>query len=153
MIIDSNLSIENAYREWQSINNQISFFETQRAIKQAPKTVNFKEVIISGGRMNNNFILDSILKSDEYSEKLQQLYLSRTSYEKYILEEIRIYKTVKQGLIINFLRHIEMYNNKTQRYDKRLTWGEISKVMNYEERQCRRYYSEFKGKTPSDNAG
>ena len=150
--LQNKLTLEDAYRELRNIENQIDFFETQRTIQNLPKTVNLKDIVVSGGTLNNNGILDGIIRCDQYSDKLNALYLAKASYEKFIWQEIEIYKDIKQGIIIHFLKHITFRDINTKK-DKRLNWEEIAGVMNYSVKQCQRYYNKYKGRTPEDNSG
>lgn len=152
VIVNDHLTLEQAYRELRNIENQIDFFETQRTIQNLPKTVNLKDIVVSGGTLNNNGILDGIIRCDQYSDKLNALYLAKASYEKFIWQEIEIYKDVKQGIIIHFLKHITFRDINTKK-DKRLNWKEIAGIMNYSVKQCQRYYNKYKGRTPEDNSG
>lgn len=152
VIVNDHLTLEQAYRELMNIENQIDFFETQRTIQNLPKTVNLKDIVVSGGTLNNNGILDGIIRCDQYSDKLNALYLAKASYEKFIWQEIEIYKDVKPGIIIHFLKHITFRDINTKK-DKRLNWEEIAGVMNYSVKQCQRYYNKYKGRTPEDNSG
>lgn len=146
------MTLEEAYRELKSIENKIDLLETQRTILNAPKTVNLKDIMVSGGRLTNDSILNGIISSDKYSESLSALYLSKASYEAYIWQEIALFKDSKQGLIIHFLKHLSFRDANTKE-DKKLTWREIGKIMNYSEKQCQRYYNEYRGRTSEDNCG
>ena len=138
-----NLSIIEAWNELDGINNQINLFETLKETnnEETPKSVRLKEILVSGGKVNNDTICNAIINTDKYSEKLLSLYISKTAYEKYILEEIRRLKISAPAVCIAFLKEYQ-----------KLTWKEMTKVMDYSIAQCRRYYDEFKGKTPKNNS-
>lgn len=142
LTVNEYLTLEQAYRELKSIENQIDLFETQRKILNTPKSVNLKDVVVSGGQINNDTILNNLIKSDQYSDKLTALYMAKASYEKYIWKQIELYKDVKQGMIMHFLKHMSFRDKNTKKV-KKLTWEEIAKVMNYSVKQCQRFYNEY----------
>lgn len=142
IITNEYLTLEQAYRELKSIENQIDLYETQRKILNGPKAVNLKDIVVSGGRTNNDIILENLVKSDQYSDKLTSLYVSKASYEKFIWQQIELFKDIKQGIIIHFLKGMSFKDEITKKV-KKLTWEEIAKVMNYSVKQCQRFYNEY----------
>lgn len=142
IIVNEQFTLEQAYRELKDIENKIDFFETQRKIQNTPKAVNLKDVMVSGGQINNDAIINGLIRSDQYSDKLNALYQSKASYEKYIWQEIELYKDVKQGMIMHFLKHMSFKDKNTKKV-KKLTWEDIAKIMNYSVKQCQRFYNEY----------
>lgn len=143
MEIVKTLTISEAWNELKKIDNQISLYETLRVSKSktAPKTVALKDIIISGGCSNNYALLNAFTAVDEYTENLHALYIQKNAYEKYILDEITRMKISSPGIVIGFLKDYQ-----------KMTWLQIEHEMKYSDKQCRRYYDEYKGKTPRNNS-
>jgi hypothetical protein len=136
------LTVTRAWSELKSLDNQIDLLETLRATKTDVKGVKLKEILVSGGKVNNSAILNAIISTDKYSNQLHELYKAKNAYEKYILEEVDRVKRDNPSIVIGFLKDYQKMN-----------WNEISKILNYSERQLRRFYDEYKGRTPKDNSG
>lgn len=136
----NNLTISKAWSELKGIDNQIDLLETLRTTKTDIKGVKLKDILVSGGIVNNNAILNAIVSVDEYSARLNELYKAKNAYEKYILDEVDRIKRNNPCVVIGFLKDYQ-----------KMKWEEIGKTLNYSDRQCRRYYDEYKGKTPKDN--
>lgn len=141
----NGISITKAWNELKRIDNEISLLETLRAIKGTSIKANqLKEILVSGGGVNNNAIYNSIMDKDEYTADLKKLYLERNAYETYILNELDRIKISEPSIAIAFLRE-----------EQKLRWKDVSKIMNYSEKQCRRYYDKYLisiGKTPKNNS-
>ncbi len=131
--IKKELTIVDAYRELKGINNRIDVYKTLRNSTYDIKPIKLKEILVSGGRHNNEALLNALVKKDEYTEELYRLYELKNMYERFILEEIERLKGVQQPIIVGFLKDYEKWS-----------WKEIEKVLNYSERQLRRYYDEYK---------
>lgn len=137
----NGISITKAWNELKRIDNEISLLETLRAIKGTSIKANqLKEILVSGGVVNNNAIYNSIMGKDEYTDDLKKLYLERNAYETYILNELDRIKISEPSIAIAFLKE-----------EQKLIWKDIAKIMGYSIRQSQRYYDTYKGRTPKDN--
>ena len=136
------LTIVEAWNKLKAVENEISLLETLRATKDKKniKATSLKDMIVSGGGFSNDALINALTIIDEYTERLQALYTQKNAYEKFILDEINRLKISNQGIVIGFLKE-----------HQRMKWNEIADYMIYSEKQCRRFYSEYKGKTPKDN--
>lgn len=135
-----HLTIMQAWQELIGINYRIDLFETLREVNGDVKSSKVKEILTTGGFISNNAMLNTILKKDEYSDRLKSLYDSRKAYENFIEKEIERLKIADIHLAVAFLKEY-----------KKLKWKEIAKQLSYSEKQVRRYYDEYKGKTPKNN--
>lgn len=135
-----HLTIMQAWQELIGINYRIDLFETLREVNGDVKSSKVKEILTTGGFISNNAMLNAILKKDEYSDRLKSLYDSRKAYENFIEKEIDRLKITDINLAVAFLKEY-----------KKLKWKEIAKQLSYSEKQVRRYYDEYKGKTPKNN--
>ena len=117
-----------AWKELIGINYRIDLFET------------LKEILVKGGFISNNAMLNTILKKDEYSDRLKSLYDSKKAYEDFIGLEIERLKVSDIHLAVAFLKEY-----------KKMKWKDVAKQLSYSEKQVRRYYDEYKGKTPKNN--
>jgi hypothetical protein len=136
----TGLTIVEAWSELKSTDNKIDLLETLRTTKKGIKNIKLKEILVSGGKVNNSGILNAIIECDEYSEQLHELYKAKNAYEKYIFEEVDRLKRTNPSIVIGFLKEYQ-----------KLNWEEISKITIYSIAQARRYYDDYKGKTPKNN--
>ena len=147
MIQGQELTLVGAWNELKAINNKIDLKKTLRDINGSIKAVKLKDIITSGGSCNNDALLNVIIGDDKYSEELQNLYKSKNAWEKYILNEIDRLQFSKPSIVIGFLKEYQ-----------KMKWNEIVDFFEKKDypisySQVRRYYDEFKGRTPYDNCG
>lgn len=135
-----HLTIMQAWQELIGINYRIDLFETLRETNGDIKSSKVKEILTSGGFITNNAMLNAIMKKDEYSDRLRILYNSRKAYENFIEKEIERLKIADIHLAVAFLKEY-----------KKQKWKEIAKKLDYSIAQTRRFYDEYKGKTPKNN--
>jgi len=135
-----HLTIMQAWKELIGINYRINLFETLREVNGDIKSSKVKEILVKGGFISNNAMLNAIIKKDEYSDRLKGLYDSKKAYEDFIELEIERLKVSDIHLAVAFLKEY-----------KKMKWNDIAKQLDYSNAQVRRYYDEYKGKTPKDN--
>ena len=129
-----------AWKELIGINYRIDLFETLREVNGDIKSSKVKEILVKGGFISNNAMLNTILKKDEYSDRLKSLYDSKKAYEDFIGLEIERLKVSDIHLAVAFLKEY-----------KKMKWKDVAKQLSYSEKQVRRYYDQYKGKTPKNN--
>ena len=129
-----------AWKELIGINYRIDLFETLREVNGDIKSSKVKEILVKGGFISNNAMLNTILKKDEYSDRLKSLYETKKAYEDFIGLEIERLKVSDIHLAVAFLKEY-----------KKMKWKDVAKQLSYSEKQVRRYYDEYKGKTPKNN--
>jgi hypothetical protein len=135
-----HLTIMQAWKELIGINYRIDLFETLRDVNGDVKASKVKEILVKGGFISNNAMLNTILKKDEYTDRLKGLYDSKKAYEDFIELEIERLKVSDIHLAVAFLKEY-----------KKMKWKDIAKQLDYSIAQVRRYYDEYKGKTPKNN--
>lgn len=140
MIQESQLSIVQAWDELNKINNKIDLLETLIKTKLDISASKLKEILVSCSFTNNDKFINSIVSKDEDVILLASKYQSKNAWENYIRSEIERLKLSDISICIAFLKEY-----------KHLTWEEIVKEMIMSEKQCRRYYDKYKGKTPKEN--
>lgn len=146
MILEKHLTIIEAWNELNRILNHIQLLETQLASRLNIKASKLQEVMVQCSIVSNNGFINAIASKDEDYLTLQNLRKSQEAYERYIMNEIKINKLSQPALCVAFLK--EYYLKKD---NKKMSWDDIADEMGYSIRQCKRYYSEYKGLTPSDN--
>lgn len=134
------MTIMQAWNELKGIEYRINLFETLREVNGDLKTSKIKEILVEGGFITNNEMLNIISKKDEYTERLQSLYQSKRAYEEFIENEIERLKISDIHIVVGFLKEY-----------KKMKWRDISKKLNYSIAQLKRFYSEYKGKTSESN--
>lgn len=136
-----NLTLFKAWSEIEGIDNKINLIKTLRETAGSLSASQLKEILVQGGFKGNDAMLNAISKKDGYTKSLQILYKSKNAYEKYILDEIDRLKISEPHIAIGYLRDY-----------KKEKWDKIAKKMNFDKRQCQRYYDEYKGRTPQNNS-
>ena len=131
-----HMTIIQAWQEVISLNNKINLFETLRDVNGDVKSSKAKEILVQGGFINSSSMLNVIMKKDEYTDKLKSLYESKKAYEEFIEKEIDLLKIKDIQLAVAFLKDY-----------KKMKWKDISKRLDYSDRQIRRFYMEYKEKT------
>ena len=134
------MTIMQAWNELKGIEYRINLFETLREVNGDLKASKIKEILVEGGFITNNEMLNIISKKDEYTERLQSLYQSKRAYEEFIEKEITRLKISDIHIVVGFLNEY-----------KKLKWKDIAKKLNYSDKQVRRFYDEYKGKTSKSN--
>ena len=84
-----HMTIIQAWQEVISLNNKINLFETLRDVNGNVKSSKAKEILVQGGFINSDSMINVIMKKDEYTDKLKSLYDSKKAYEEYIEKEKR----------------------------------------------------------------
>ena len=140
------MSLVEAWDELNKINIEIEFLETEIAKSNNISSSKLKEILVQCSISNNDKFINSLVSNDRRTSKLDSLYISQKNYEKYIRNKIKISKLTEPIICVAFLK--EYYLKKD---NKRMSYEDIAKEMGYSVRQVKRYYSEYKGKTPSDN--
>ena len=130
-----HMTIIQAWKEVVGINNKINLFETLRDINGNVKSSKAKEILVQGGFINSDSMINVIMKKDEYTDKLKSLYDSKKAYEEYIEKEIDRLKVTDIQLAVAFLKDY-----------KKMKWQDIAKKLSYSKAQIRRFYDEYKGK-------
>ncbi len=141
------MSLVEAWNELNKINIEIEFLETEIAKSNNISSSKLKEILVQCSISNNDKFINSLVSNDRRTSKLDSLYISQKNYEKYIRNKIKISKLTEPIICVAFLK--EYYLKKD---NKRMSYEDIAKEMGYSVRQVKRYYSEYKGKTPSDNS-
>ena len=130
---------------------KIELLETLRAIKNnTVKATRLKEMLVKGGKINNDALLNAIVGTDEHTEELRELYRAKTAYENYMLNEIERNKLYQPTIAIVFLKDILKVEDEKGKKTKRLTWQDVANIVNYSERQCQNYYYDYKNKVKSE---
>ena len=135
-----SLTIMQAWNELKGIEYRINLFETLREVNGDIKSSKVKEILVKGGFVSNNAILNMITKQDQYTDRLKSLYDSKKAYEEFIEKEIDRLKITDIHIVVGFLKEY-----------KKEKWKDISKQLDYSVAQLKRYYSEYKGKTSKNN--
>lgn len=134
------LSIIEVWNKLEKIKNDIEYLETDLITNYDIKPNKLKEILVSCTSHSNDTMINVIIRNDKQIEKLRKLYIDKNNCENYILKEINRMKLSEPALAIAFLKEY-----------KRMTWYQVAKEMQYSIAQVRRYYDEYKGKTPKDN--
>lgn len=146
MISQKHLTIVEAWNELNKVLNEIQLKETLIATRMDIKASQLKEILTQCTIVNNDRFINAISINDFDYLKLRELYEEQRAWETYIDNEMKISKLSQPAICIAFLK--EYYLKKD---DKKMTWEDIAKKMGYSVRQCKRFYDEYRGRTPSDN--
>ena len=114
------MTIIQAWGEIVGLNNKINLFETLREVNGDIKSSKVKEILVQGGFINSNSMLNIIMKKDEYTDRLKALYDSKRAYEEYIEREIDRLKVTDIQLAVAFLKDY-----------KKMKWQDIAKRLTY----------------------
>lgn len=139
--IKIDMSLIQAWDELNKINNKINLKETLLSTRLDIGSMKLKEVVTSCSFNGNDKFINNIIANDEDAIMLRELYKAQRAYEIYVMNEIDRMKLSTPALCIAFLWEY-----------KHEKWKDIAETMGYSERQCKRYYNEYKGKTPQDNS-
>lgn len=141
------MTIIDYWNELNKINNKISLLETLLKTQYSIGSSKLKEILTNCSVSNSDKFINMITSKDENALDLREQYIRRNAYENYILNEIKILKLSEPSLCIAFLKEYSLKKD-----NKRYSWEDIAKEMGFSVAQCRRYYDEYKGRTPSDNS-
>lgn len=143
----SNLTIVEAWNELNKINNKINLLETLIETQYSIGSSKLKEILTSCSVTSNDKFINMVTSKDANAIELKKQYLLKNAYENYILNEIKFLKLSEPSLCIAFLKEYSLKKD-----NKRYSWDDIAIEMGFSVAQCRRYYDEYKGRTPSDNS-
>ena len=143
----SELSIVQAWDKLNKINNKIALLETLIATQYNISSSKLKDILTNCSVASNDKFINMITSKDDNVIKLREQYSLKNAYENYILNEIKLLKLSEPSLCIAFLKEYSLKKD-----NKRYSWDDIAKEMGFSIAQCRRYYDEYKGRTPSDNS-
>ena len=146
MISQKHLTIVEAWNELNKVLNEIQLKETLIATRMDIGANKLKEILTQCTVTNNDRFVNAISSNDTDILKLRELYNSQRAWETYIDNEMKISKLSQPAICIAFLK--EYYLKKD---NKKMTWEDIAKKMGYSVRQCKRFYDEYRGRTPADN--
>lgn len=141
------MDLIKAWNELNKINNKINLLETLIEKQYDIGCSKLRDVLVNCSISGNDKFINMIISKDENVLKLQEQYSLKVAYETYILNEIKILKLSEPSLCIAFLKEYSLKKDS-----KRYSWDDIANEMGYSAKQCKRYYDEYKGRTPSDNS-
>lgn len=147
MIIQKHLTIVEAWNELNKVLNEIQLKETLITTRMDIGANKLKEILTQCTVTNNDRFINAISSNDADLLRLRELYDEQRAWETYIDNEMIISKLSQPAICIAFLK--EYYLKKDS---KKMTWEEIAKNMGYSIAQCKRYYYDYKGYTPSENS-
>lgn len=145
--INNNSGIIDAWNKLNKVNNKISLLETLIENQYDIKSSKLKDILTSCSVSNSDKFINAIVSKDDHALELREQYKLKNAYENYILNEIKILKLSEPSLCIAFLKEYSLKKD-----NKRYSWEDIAKEMGFSVAQCRRYYDEYKGRTPDDNS-
>ena len=146
MISQRHLTLVEAWNELNKVLNEIQLKETLITTRMDIGANKLKEILTQCTVINNDKFINAISSNDADFLRLRELYEEQRAWETYIDNEMLISKLSQPVICIAFLK--EYYLKKD---DKKMTWEDISKKMGYSIAQCKRFYDEYRGYTPSDN--
>lgn len=145
--IDGNMDLVTAWDKLNKINNSIELYETLIATRLDVKANKLKEILVSCTISDNDKLINLLLSKDEDAQVLKRKYCEKKAYEIFILNEFDLYRRSEASVCVAFLREYALKPDKSK-----YSWDEIAEEMHCSISQCRRYYDEYKGVTPSDNS-
>lgn len=147
MITQKELTLVEIWNELNKIENQIDFLKTQIASTYDISASKLKEVMTQCSFSSADKHIEILISKDERVPRLLELEKARDEYKILAYNEIRRLKLTEPAICIALLKEYKLKDD-----GKRMTWEDISEEMGYSIPQCRRYYDEYKGKTPKDNS-
>ncbi len=142
MINKQDLTLVEAWNELNKVNNRIDLLEKQIATTYDISSSKLKDVMTQCSFSSADKHLNIIISKDERVSKWLDLRQARIDYERIVDNEINRTKLTEPALCIAFLKEYLKKKN-----------DEIAKEMNFSISQVKRYYAEYKGRTPYDNCG
>ena len=131
------MTIREAKNDLKRINNELELYLEKKQInfeKTQPQASKFKDIITSGGFVNDKF-LHYVIKDENLDSKIIALQKEANAIELFIIKEIeRILKNKGDGYIV-FLRD-----------EKKLPWDNVARDAKYSLSQAHRLYNKAKQK-------
>lgn len=140
MITGKELTIVEAWKELNKINNKIDLLEKTILTKFDISANKLKDVLVHCSVVNNDRFINAIVAKDKGINELQELYMAKSDWEKYIMNEIENSKVSSPAICVAFLKEYKGNTNK-----------EVSEIMTCSISKVKRLYAEYKGKTPEKN--
>lgn len=147
MITQKELTLIEAWDELNKTNNKIDLLETQIAMSYDISSSKLKEIMTQCSFSSNDKHLNILISKDERVPRWLELQKAKAEYEIIVYNEIQRLKLTEPAICIAFLKEYKLKDD-----NKKMTWEDISKEMGYSVPQCRRYYDEYKGRTPKENS-
>jgi len=141
MITQKELTLVEAWNELNKVNNRIDLLETQMKLAGDISSSKLKEIMTQCSFSNNDRFINTIISNDKRIDEWVELRWAKVEYETIIENEINRTKLSEPAICIAFLKE---YMKKTNE--------EVAKEMGYSKSQVKRYYAEYKGRTPNDNS-
>ncbi len=118
-----HLTIKEAKNELQKDINELELYLTKKKInyqKTQPKGTNYDKIVVSGIPITFDKFTHYVIKDEEYDSKIYSLQESISSWEKYIVDEMRrISENSDEIAMIDYL-HNEGYS-----------WNKIDSLFHY----------------------
>lgn len=131
------MTIREAKNDLERINNELELYLEKKQInfeKTQPQASKFKDIITSGGFVNDKF-LHYIIKDENLDSTIIALQKEAVAIQDFIVKEMeRILKNKGDEYIV-YLRD-----------EKGLSWNKIARYTNYSLRQCHYLYNDAKRK-------
>lgn len=141
MIQSKQLTLVEAWNELNKVNNRIDLLETQMSLAGDISSSKLKEIMTQCSFSKNDKFINTIISNDKRISEWFDLRMAKISYEEIVENEINRTKLSEPAICIAFLKEYMKKKN-----------DEIAKEMNFSISQVKRYYAEYKGRTPSDNS-
>ncbi len=142
MISQKHLTIHEILKEMRSLEKEYYRLATILAIRIEPlKGLSYSDIntTIKGHGGVKDIMTNNLAKAEEYQTKLEAIKASYDSYYDSAVEQIKeMQDTCSDAEMIVFYRD-----------ELRWKWAEISKVVHYTDRHCKRLYREIKKMSPN----
>lgn len=146
MVNGKELTLVEIWNEINKIENKIDFLKTQIANTYDISASKLKEVMTQCSFSSADKHINILISKDERVPRLLELEKARDEYKILAYNEKQRLKLTEPAICIAFLKEYCLKDD-----GKRMTWEDIAKEMGYGIAQCRRYYDEYKGRTPKKN--
>jgi hypothetical protein len=139
------MTLKEANYEVERLTNDLNRLLKEKEILETlilPKGINLDKILVDGGRVSNIIEKYAELKELEKWKNLDRRILENQerikNYMDWIDNELRILKKYdKVEQLIVYYKEIDT---------KEYTWANISAMVHYSERQCKRIYSRYKNR-------
>ena len=148
MINKQDLTLVEAWNELNKTMIRKELLEKQIATTYDISASKMREVMTQCSFSGADKHLNMIISKDERISQWFDLKQAQLDYERLAHDEMQRLKLTEPVICVAFLR--EYYLKKD---NKKMTWEEIAEEMGYSTKQCKRFYDEYKGRTPKDNCG
>ena len=131
------MTIREAKNDLIKYNNELELYLEKKQInfeKTQPQASKFKEIITSGGFINDKF-LHYVIKDKDLDDNIYFLQKKINATERFIIKEMERISHNKGNEYIVYLRD-----------EMKFSWEKISRYTNYSSRQCVRLYKKAKEK-------